>query len=528
MILNKIASDAIKKFDLDEDFHMFMVKVKNEYDSHENWNGKVVKGFIQGYTIYPSFSVTLFCEEQIRLIVDIMKSGYLCLHLNATESIFSQPPDSVKRVFYYCLVISGDKNSVPIAPLEFITCGHDVYIIQHCLDTLVSSLQQITSTRPLVSQIETDFSKALLQADCKAFNNMDITVYLHHMWDRIHNQNHDYYPITILHVCSSHLIKSAIHRIKTFTSDEHVRTLLKSAIGLLIHRTDLADAVSLFQTICILFGCPKKCVNYETFLQELADIATLEYSLANNKTVSHESDDAYPLGKSNTQRQQSRFYTLFSVKYKEVLEMSDFESMENNLYLPAFIMYLIDELLPYYPLWSGIVIKDFGIRRHSNAAVENWNKIIKYYLFDGVMRQLIPRAVRTLAKNVQNRLAQRKYDTLTTRQVKNRNAAKAFMAEECNVAIKITKRSLKRKICVEETPKIHTHNLLSQNSKRVKALQASDKIKKIDVNDQDSDETEYDLSTENWCRRTKSNPPMSASPIFKKVSKNGKAMSMRM
>ena len=75
--------------------------------------------------------------------------------------------------------------------------------------------------------------------------------------------------------------------------------------------------------------------------------------------------------------------------------------------------------LPYYPLWSGIVIKKFGIRRNSNACVESWNKIIKQFVFDGKMRQLIPRAITTLKENICQRLLQREYDCRTTRQQNN-------------------------------------------------------------------------------------------------------------
>ncbi|XP_025994314.1 sentrin-specific protease 3-like [Solenopsis invicta] len=143
--------------------------------------------------------------------------------------------------------------------------------------------------------------------------------------------------------------------------------------------------------------------------------------------------------------------------------------MKNHLFVPQFMTYLIDELLPYYPLWSAILIKEFDIRRHLNAAVENWHKIIKHYLFDGKMRQLIPRAINTLAKNVHNRLLQRKYGTRTTRQMKN---------SEFNIKAQSKETDIRgEKIVVKET---------SDN------------------------ELDLDLQTENWCRNIKSMMPYSA------------------
>ena len=91
--------------------------------------------------------------------------------------------------------------------------------------------------------------------------------------------------------------------------------------------------------------------------------------------------------------------------------------------------HLLDELLPYYPLWSGIVIKKFGIRRNSNACVESWNKIIKQFVFDGKMEQLIPRAITTLKENICQRLLQREYDCRTTRQ-QNNNLIKKIRESE--------------------------------------------------------------------------------------------------
>ena len=81
---------------------------------------------------------------------------------------------------------------------------------------------------------------------------------------------------------------------------------------------------------------------------------------------------------NNTQREQSKYYQVFFSLYKEVIHINNLYE-DNALYKPEFITYLLNELLPYYPLWSGLLIKDFGIRRNCNAAVESWNKIIKHF-----------------------------------------------------------------------------------------------------------------------------------------------------
>lgn len=517
MILNKIASEGRTSFDLDESFHLFLTKLRKEFLSDDKWDGKIVKGFIQGYTVYPSFSVTLFSERQIRLIIDLMKCGYLCLHLDATGSIFAQPPDSEKRPFYYCLVISGENNTVPIAPLEFITCGHDVYNIEKCLALFVFAMKRLTIHRPLVSQIETDFSKALLQAACKSFNNMDISFYMECIWERIMEDNLKDFPLTIIHVCSSHVIKAAIKRIKSFTNEKDLQNLLRSCVGLLIHKTDLKDAVCLFKIICHLFGRPTKSELHESYLKKFADLQSMDCLESTDTEVIEEDEDYNWHGTS--ERQKSKFFILFKREYQEILELPVYDEVPNNLYVPKFMAYMIDELLPYYPLWSAIAIQCFGLRRNSNAAVESWHKTIKHYLFDGRMRQLIPRAIRTLANNAHNRLVQRKFDCTTTRQSRNRIMKKQSIQSDLNDCSTDTENSSGSTIENRKRCAIANDDNVLSRRKRSKVPNVSKEMEN-DTNEENSElEMDHDLNTETWCKNGTLTPyNWSFSNFPKKVS----------
>ena len=113
------------------------------------------------------------------------------------------------------------------------------------------------------------------------------------------------------------------------------------------------------------------------------------------------------------------FYQTFFKKRNEILQGKNTDNQSNKFYLSSFVNYVQNEFLPYYPLWSGILIERFDIRRYSNATVESWNKIIKCFVFDGIMRQIIPRAISTLLENIVNRIIKRNYDWRTSRQRRN-------------------------------------------------------------------------------------------------------------
>ena len=123
------------------------------------------------------------------------------------------------------MVLSKNDWRPPVAVLEFISCGHSVRSIHSCLDIQVEASKKLSSEWPIVNLIETDFSKAMIQVSCKAFNNMDLEMYVNKTYLEIKNPERDIQPRTIIHVCSSHLIKAAMKRIRTFTIDEEHQEL---------------------------------------------------------------------------------------------------------------------------------------------------------------------------------------------------------------------------------------------------------------------------------------------------------------
>lgn len=214
MLLNKINSDDRKKNDLDPNFFKHLQLLHKKLKENAKWKGKHLEGFIFGQTNLPNFSVTMTSERQIILLLSMLEENkYAVLHFDATRSLFAQLSDVKKRVFYYCVTLSEKDVSFALPVLEFISSGHSVYAIHTCLSLFVDLVKQITSIRPIVPRIETDFSKTMLQSACKAFNNCDLMTYINFAFDKLQKPETKF-TFTVLHICSSHFIKSGIIRIK--------------------------------------------------------------------------------------------------------------------------------------------------------------------------------------------------------------------------------------------------------------------------------------------------------------------------
>lgn len=69
-------------------------------------------------------------------------------------------------------------------------------------------------------------------------------------------------------------------------------------------------------------------------------------------------------------------------------------SVKNKFYLPAFMDYFEEYMLPYFPLFSAIIIQEFGHFRESNAAIENYFRNLKNVEYLNKKNMLCPRFVR--------------------------------------------------------------------------------------------------------------------------------------
>lgn len=195
--------------------------------------------------------------------------------------------------------------------------------------------------------------------------------------------------ITIVHVCSSHLIRGIKRAFRKLTKDERIIIYACYIVTGIIHATDLKTAASIWKHAVLLFGTPlddKKLYESVRFIRQFSkETEEIEKDLPTLSDI----DDKMKKEESRwkLQREQSPFCNYFltvskSVKPVKVSKEARSNTIKNPFYCPDFPNYFLEEVLTYFPLVSGIVIQIYGIKRQSNIAVENWFNFVKNTEFE--------------------------------------------------------------------------------------------------------------------------------------------------
>ncbi|XP_031336467.1 uncharacterized protein LOC116165876 [Photinus pyralis] len=90
-----------------------------------------------------------------------------------------------------------------------------------------------------------------------------------------------------------------------------------------------------------------------------------------------------------------------------------------------FMKYLLESVLTYYPIISGLIIKKLGYIRDNNGVVESWFRIVKKDIFLGKMRNLAARYIRRMSELITPRLIHEKVPLKATRKGKKSNKIKS-------------------------------------------------------------------------------------------------------
>ncbi|XP_036138813.1 uncharacterized protein LOC118644403 [Monomorium pharaonis] len=409
--LNKMRSEMSTCNDLEKDEIQFMLKLIEKYK--ETWNGTIFNGYIQIYSVEPLY-IILVCERVLRYLMTVRRP--LFLYLDATGSIIKNLSHIVKQIYNYALVLPGSNMHSPLPIAEFISSCHGVKDITIFLNLVCHYLKLMTTIRPIVDKVETDFSLALLQSVSISFNGMKLSLYLQKMYDEVVNKIQQE-PLTTLHICSSHFIKTVRKKIKTCIVDKKMGIVASNAITKLIHCTTVKESLMIFERLTRIFSTKN--------ITDKADEDYLSYFLEDD--TSEENDDVDIESRSDFDdmnvhgdtKKDSPFYKMFRRIYDTIVNSVEFCTTINKHYCEEFMNYVLDYLMPYYPLWSAIVIKKFGITRDSNACVENLWKIEKHFILGGKKRQIAPRYIQHKESLLEQRIRERTFNLQTSRQARN-------------------------------------------------------------------------------------------------------------
>jgi len=170
------------------------------------------------------------------------------------------------------MVIPGGKDFGPLPIFEMISGKHDVGAIEGHLKSFVTMMKKISTTKS-VHKIETDFSLALLHACSLAFNS--ITQYLQLIHNITEKQNHDEINFVIIHICSSHLIRTVIRKSKKCFPNKKKQCLQRTStvvgifVGKLVHCDSVASATKIYESFVQIFGLPKKVKNFHSVCEAI-------------------------------------------------------------------------------------------------------------------------------------------------------------------------------------------------------------------------------------------------------------------
>ena len=148
--------------------------------------------------------IILFRENQLRYLASI-KDIYL--HLDATGSIATLPPYAQEKmaICYYALTLPGSTLFSPVEVMKSYQSLHTESAVTYVLNYFLDNLK---FTNKIIKKIETDFSLVLLKSACYATHKINLYDYMDVIYIEAEKKKPINKNITILHICSSHVIKT--------------------------------------------------------------------------------------------------------------------------------------------------------------------------------------------------------------------------------------------------------------------------------------------------------------------------------
>lgn len=149
----------------------------------------------------------------------------------------------------------GSVGCSPLQLLESISSIHTETVLTFVLNFFVDHLKLITLKR--IKKIETDFSIVLLKSSCYAFNNINLYDYMNEIFYEAEGKKDINKDLTIIHICSSHLIKAVRKKIKAVFPDKKnqcvQRYVASNLVSALIHLYDIETAKIPLEALILIY-----------------------------------------------------------------------------------------------------------------------------------------------------------------------------------------------------------------------------------------------------------------------------------
>lgn len=336
MVLQKISSEHTARNDLSPDTYQFILMLMEEFE--KNWRGKVVSNYIQFFSLRP-FGVVLFTKAQLRILLK-EERGNVFVFFDSTGSIIAKPLGITKAMYHYSIILAGveAEDKGPICVAEFISSAHSVPFITNFLMQLNYAVRLLSPREPYLDKMETDYSLALLQSAALALNKMSLIDYVN--CDAQNSSRR--HSMTVLHVCSSHMLKTALKQFRLMAMSPEQITVATNAIANLIHADSLDKGLKVYE-------CMLKLFLYETSEQEAKACRKSLQDFSHIDQLSDSGVDEFDYDIDEVEF-QSTLRKTDSLYYKKFLALSEAlakntklsNGKSNKLYCPALMKYILD------------------------------------------------------------------------------------------------------------------------------------------------------------------------------------------
>ena len=109
------------------------------------------------------------------------------------------------------------------------------------------------TTKRRITQVETDYSWALINSVLLSFNKENISIYLIRAFEIVSGQTEQIPKFTVLHLCSAHIIKAASKAFGRKTGDRGIQEYATFTFAYLLNCTSMQVAHEVFYHMCVLF-----------------------------------------------------------------------------------------------------------------------------------------------------------------------------------------------------------------------------------------------------------------------------------
>ncbi|KAK5649972.1 hypothetical protein RI129_001001 [Pyrocoelia pectoralis] len=368
-VFQKARSESIADNDLSKnDFTDLTLK----YEQH------TLKGdhqYIQSVAL--PLHVCLFSKRQLQIL---SQNGKSTLHFDATGSLvrdlnFNRQG---KRIFYYAGVIQVNGTILPM--LELITNAHGT-------ESITSFLTNWASINSIIN----------------SFNQMSVSNYLNLVYNYlIENNMTSMNGVVRINICCAHFMHIIVRRVKSMNVGKKVGAVILDGVGQLVMCSSMNEIRDCFIQLMIVLLYPYETIDVHKAITKLAN-GNYENIVSGTYSVGDDAELEDVNTCQNLNSQEQLFFTYFKNIYNKVqLHAQNSEHRKNpsnTFYLPTFATILLEKYMPYVALWSGLLLEP-GIKRHSNAVVENWFKQVKHYVTENKGKDKIGRFITKLEDRI--------------------------------------------------------------------------------------------------------------------------------